>query len=235
MDEIVGGVRTPSHEFYVDAALKAAKTPPSAYWTLDEYLTCSRYRRCAAVYKDLITHYAPGNIGIYGCSAGGVLTAQAVAWFQKEKLPRPGAIGIFCIGAGAPPAGDSRHTEGLLDASMGLAASPPPAKPDPAPIPMSYFKGVNMADPLVSPLVSPAILSNFPPTLLATGTRDLGLSAVVHTHAELVKAGVDADLHVWGGMGHNFLIEMDLPESREAYNVITKFFASRLGKSGKER
>lgn len=50
----------------------------------------------AAVYRELLKTYRPKNIGIYGCSAGGMLSAQAVAWFQKAGLPRPGAIGVFC-------------------------------------------------------------------------------------------------------------------------------------------
>jgi monoterpene epsilon-lactone hydrolase len=55
----------------------------------------------AAVYAELLKQYNPENIGIYGCSAGGILTAQSVAWFQKHDLPRPGAIGIICASAGA--------------------------------------------------------------------------------------------------------------------------------------
>jgi epsilon-lactone hydrolase len=44
----------------------------------------------AAVYRELLNTYQPKNIGIYGCSACGLLTAQAVAWLQKEGLPPPG-------------------------------------------------------------------------------------------------------------------------------------------------
>jgi carboxylesterase type B len=45
----------------------------------------------AAVYTALLKRYEPQNIGIYGCSAGGVLTAQSVAWIAAHGLPRPGA------------------------------------------------------------------------------------------------------------------------------------------------
>ena len=38
--------------------------------------------------------------GLYGCSAGGVLTAQAVAWFARTGLPRPGAVAILGAGGG---------------------------------------------------------------------------------------------------------------------------------------
>lgn len=54
----------------------------------------------ANVYRALLKTYKPNEIGIYGCSAGGMLTAESVAWFQQHALPTPGAIGIFCAGAG---------------------------------------------------------------------------------------------------------------------------------------
>jgi hypothetical protein len=39
----------------------------------------------AAVYKDLLKTYKPENIGVYRCSAGGALTAQAGAWFVAYR------------------------------------------------------------------------------------------------------------------------------------------------------
>ncbi|TAM98706.1 MAG: alpha/beta hydrolase, partial [Rhodanobacteraceae bacterium] len=50
----------------------------------------------AAVYRALLEHYPAKNIGIYGCSAGGVLTGETVAWLIHENLPVPGAIGMYC-------------------------------------------------------------------------------------------------------------------------------------------
>ncbi len=44
----------------------------------------------AAAYRELLKTYKPQDIGIYGCSAGGMLTGMAVAWFQQHSLPRPG-------------------------------------------------------------------------------------------------------------------------------------------------
>jgi alpha-beta hydrolase superfamily lysophospholipase len=43
-----------------------------------------------------------------------------------------------------------------------------------------------------------------------------------------VKAKVDAELHVWDGMQHFFFADVDLPESREAYQVMVDFFARHL-------
>ena len=61
----------------------------------------------AAAYRALLKDYRPENIGLFGCSAGGTLAAQAVAWFQKEGLPRPGAIVMVCSNAARMGRGDS--------------------------------------------------------------------------------------------------------------------------------
>jgi monoterpene epsilon-lactone hydrolase len=81
----------------------------------------------------------------------------------------------------------------------------------------AYLKGADLRSALASPALYPKILAQFPPTLLITGTRSFGMSAAIQTHKELVKAGVDADLHMWDGHGHCFYYDFDLPESHEAF------------------
>jgi len=199
------------------------------YRMAPEYKFPAASEDVTSVYKALLEHYKPENIGIYGCSAGGILTAEVVAWLRKEGIPRPGAIGIFCT-ADAILGGDSRYTAALLDVSLGLPGPAPSAAENPPTVPLKYFGNIKRADPLVSPVTSPEILARFPPTLLISGTRDGGMSTVVHMHTQLIKAGVYAELHIWEGMGHNFIVEMDVPESQEAYQVIKDFFAKQLGK-----
>ena len=63
---------------------------------------------------------------------------------------------------------------------------------------------------------------------------DFALSCVIKTHSELVKLGVEADLHVWEGLGHAFLYDGELPEAREAFDVMINFFDRRLGLSCSE-
>ena len=46
-----------------------------------------------AVYRAALKNYRPGAIGIYGCSAGAMLTAQVVAFIHENELPMPGALG----------------------------------------------------------------------------------------------------------------------------------------------
>ena len=94
---------------------------------------------------------------------------------------------------------------------------------------LGYFSGTDPNDPLVAPVHSEEMLAKFPPTLIITGTRAFEMSSAVYTHAQLTKLGVDAELHVWEGLFHGFFYNPDIPESREAYDVIMKFFNHHLG------
>lgn len=176
----------------------------------------------AAVYTALLKGTPAKRIGLYGCSAGGLLTAQSLAWFQSHGLPAPAAAGIFCAGGDPSMGGDSRYT-GLV---LGDGEAPR-VGPGPAPR-LGYMTGTSDDDANAFPAKSPAVLAKFPPTLVITGTRDFGMSSAVNLHSRLVASGVDARLHVWEGGRHAFFYDVRVPESREVYAVVSKFFADRL-------
>ena len=185
----------------------------------------------AAAYRELLKTYRPENIGIYGCSAGGMLTGMAVAWFEKHDLPRPGAIGVLCAGmtlAGNGFGGDAAYTTAAT--GEGRAPPVPPRGAAPRQAALAYFADVSIDDPLAAPASSREVLARFPPTLIITSTRGFDLSSAVHTHALLVKAGVETDLHVWDGLFHGFFYNVDVPESRDCFDVVVKFFERHLGK-----
>lgn len=185
----------------------------------------------AAVYRALLRQYPARNIGIYGCSAGGMLTGMALAWFQKHRLPRPGAAGILCAGLTSSANGFGGDAD-FMTAAVGEARAAPPWPPR-AGAPwtaLPYFAGTDPGDPLVSPGSSDAVLRAFPPTLVITATRGFELSSAVRTHTRLVALGVAADLHVWEGLFHGFFYNPDTPESQEAYDVIVRFFDRNLGR-----
>ncbi len=178
-----------------------------------------------AVYKELLNSYDANSIGIYGCSAGGALTAQAAAWIPKAGLSAPGAVGIF--GAGAVPftTGDSAYVAAFIDGSF-----PPPAKPGTTgkDLTRGYFAGADMADPVISAGLHLDVLSKFPPSLIITGARAFDMSPAIYTNSQLLKAGVDSRLIVGEGMGHCYIYQSDLPEARDANDVIVGFFKREL-------
>lgn len=212
------------------ASLGAIKVITVDYRMAPEWTHPAASEDLANVYRELLKSYRPENVGIYGCSAGAWLAGQSIGWFQAHALPRPGAIGMFgwapLIGSG--PVGDSNYI---------FTGGQPIFTPKIFNETYPYFKGVNWNDPLVSPAHYSSVLRKFPPTLLISGTRDIGLSPVLYTHSHLVDLGVDAELHVWEGAFHcSFAqptVDPDVPETRQVWTVITRFFDKHLGKKPK--
>lgn len=178
----------------------------------------------ASVYRRLLESHEPQDIGFFGCSAGGVIVAQAVAWFQAKGLPRPGAIATMC-GTGAAYGGDSVFWGPV---STGQPAPPAAASLDRR-LPNPYMDAASMSDPLAFPEVSPEVLRAFPPTLLLAGSRDFASSILTTMHRKLAAQGVASELFLFDGLWHAFFVYPELPESREAYSIIAGFFDRRLG------
>ncbi len=177
----------------------------------------------AAVYAALLKRFRPENIGIYGCSAGGVITAQAVALLQQQRLPRPGAIGTFC-GTGAAYAGDSAYLSDPLSSGAPIRAGTLPST-----LPTAYMAGVPPTDPRAYPLGSDRVMAAFPPVLQLAGSRDFAASILTAQHRRLSALGVPSELQLFDGLGHAFFVWPDMPESGEAYRLISAFFDRHLG------
>lgn len=184
----------------------------------------------AAVYRALLKTYRPDQIGVYGCSAGGMLTGQFLAWIQKEGLPRPGAAGIYCSGLsfGDTVYGGDASYVGFL---FGDAAMPfPPLKPGQKPPVLPYFEGADLRNPLVAPAWYPKVLAHFPPTMIATSSRAFDYSSALFAHRQMVNAGVKTELDMWEGLPHGFIYDPDLPESRDFYRTVIRFFDNQLSR-----
>ncbi len=125
---------------------------------------------------------------------------------QDEKLPLPAAIAPGTPWSDIDRIGDTyktnEWTDNILvtwDGWLGRAAK-------------LYANGHDLKDPYISPIYGD--FSNFPPTILTSGTRDLFLSNTVRTHRKLRRAGVIADLNVYEGMSHAQYQDVNTPESR---------------------
>jgi monoterpene epsilon-lactone hydrolase len=179
------------------------------------------------VYRAMLRTHPARNIGLFGCSAGGALVAESIAHFQRIGLPAPGVAGIYCAGAGAQFDGDSSSFAGLLlPSTQGQGAAPPP----PGTAPIAYFEGMDLARPDITPANDLSILSHFPPTIFITGTRDFAMSRAAWSHRRMLLAGVESDLLVYDGLGHGFMTNASLPETREAQQIAVRFYDRHLGR-----
>jgi epsilon-lactone hydrolase len=175
-----------------------------------------------AVYKELLKTYKPQNIALYGTSAGAVLTAETAVKLKQLNLPLPGALGIFSGMGDFSQPGDSRVIYALNGFSGYL----------PAPVlgvqNLEYVGKTDPKDPVLSPLY--ADLRGMPPTLFVTSGRDLLLSGTTILHRAFLRAGADAQLVVFEALPHAFWNDVDLPESREADEIMAHFFDTHMGK-----
>jgi acetyl esterase/lipase len=176
-----------------------------------------------AVYKNLLKAYQARNIGIFGTSAGAILTGEVAVKIKQLGLPLPGALGMFSALADFSRPSDSQQLFALNGFSGNLA----PQSSD-RPHDESYVAKTNPKDPVLSPLF--ADLHGFPPCLLVTSTRDLLLSNTSIFHRALLRAGVNSQLVVFEALPHAFWYHFQLPETKEALQIMANFFDRQLAK-----
>lgn len=174
-----------------------------------------------AVYRELLKTYQPTDIGIYGTSAGAILTAEVAVKLKQLGMPLPGALGIFSGTGDLSKPADSQ----AIYALNGFTG--PLKPPDEKDHDISYTGQTDPADPVLSPVF--ADLHGMPPTLFVTSTRDLLLSGTCILHRAFLRAGVAAELVVFEALPHAFWNDAALPESKEADRIMANFLASHLG------
>jgi acetyl esterase/lipase len=172
-----------------------------------------------SVYKVLLKTYRPEHIGIYGTSAGAILTAEVAVKLKQLGLPLPGALGIFSGLGDFSREGDSV----AMYALEGLSGHLDPPK---APLLNDYLGSTDARDPVASPVF--ADLHGMPPALFITSGRDLLLSGTTILHRAFLRAGGDAELIVFEGLPHAFWNDGTLPESKEALSDMAQFFVRKL-------
>jgi monoterpene epsilon-lactone hydrolase len=205
------------------ANISGIKVIAVLYRLAPEHLFPAGLDDAVAVYKELLKTYKPEHIGIYGTSAGAILTAEVTVKLKQLKLPLPAATGVFSGLGDFSQVGDSIALFALNGFSGHLEPPKPGARDS------EYFPAsTDPKDPLLSPLY--ADLTGFPPTLFITSGRDLLLSGTTILHRAYLRAGVDAQLVVFEALPHAFWNNPALPESNEADQLMATFLAKHLGR-----
>ncbi len=176
-----------------------------------------------AVYKELLKSYKPKSIGIFGTSAGAILTCEVAVKLKQLGLPLPAALGAFSALGDFSRVSDSRQLFGLDGFPGNLEPTNPIHPPDDP-----YVGKTDPRNPVLSPLF--ADWHGMPPSLLVTSTRDLLLSDTSTLHRTMIGAGVDARLVVFEALPHAFWYHFELPETNEALTLMAKFFDEKVGR-----
>jgi acetyl esterase/lipase len=179
-----------------------------------------------SVYQELLKTYKPAHVAIYGTSAGAILTGEVAVRLKQLNLPEPGALGIFSGFGDMTAAGDSSAMYTLEGFSGHLNVIAP--NPDHHSISSEYSTTHDPHDPVLSPDFSD--LHGLPPTLFITSSRDILLSGTSTMERAWLRDGVPAQLVVFDGLPHAFWNDVSLPESREAYATMARYFDEKLGR-----
>ena len=174
-----------------------------------------------AVYREVLKSHLPSEVVIYGTSAGAVITGEVAMKLKVLGLPQPAALGIFSGFGDFTQQGDSQSF--FTGTGLGGYLAPPAGLPENA---RSYAGTTRLDDPLLSPTTGD--LTGLPPSLFITSTRDWFLSGTSLYHRAMLRAGNDAQLVVFEGLGHAFWVNPALPESDETYRIAVKFFKTYL-------
>jgi acetyl esterase/lipase len=140
---------------------------------------------CMAAYSATLAERPASAVVVGGASAGGNLAAAVMLRARDEGLPLPAGLMLLTPALDMTRSGDSFKTNQYLDVNLDASDSEP----------WRYGAGYDLKHPYVSPLYGD-FSKGWPPTILATGTRDLLLSDTVRMHRALRRAGVAAELHV---------------------------------------
>ena len=175
-----------------------------------------------AVYKELLKTYQPSHVGLFGTSAGAILTAEVASRLRRDGVALPAALAIF---SGTGDLSQPEDSRSVFTLSGWQGHLEPPSKTRHA---SEYVGSTDPKDPVLSPLY--ADLHGFPPALFVTSTRDLLLSGTTILHRAFLRAGVDAQLVVFEALPHAFWYDYHLPETEEALDLMAKFFDEKLGR-----
>jgi acetyl esterase/lipase len=162
-------------------------------------------------YRALLKERQPGEIIMLGSSAGGNLAAATLLRARDEGLPLPAGAVFLSPEVDLTESGDSFQVNLGVDPVLGLLM----------PVNLLYADGHDLKDPYLSPLFGD-FTAGFPPSIIASGTRDLFLSNAVRLHRALRAADIAAELHILDAAGHRSFPATS-PEGAELDREIRRF------------
>lgn len=171
--------------------------------------------------KGIFNECMPRKIAIMGDSAGGGLATAAILKLKDDDQPMPNALLLWSPWTDVTETGDTYHTlkdhelhytyEKLLQHSANAYADPEDQK-----------------KPYVSPVYG-TFTSNFPPTLIQGGTKEIFISNFVRLYQKIDNAnGHNAKLDLYEGMWHVFQGNHEIPESKVAIRKSADFLLHYL-------
>ncbi|KAF2092911.1 alpha/beta-hydrolase [Rhizodiscina lignyota] len=158
-----------------------------------------------AVYRELLRTFDPSGIFGMASSSGAQILLSMLLAARQENLPMPARLG----------AGDTTVCNDGRDIMPAALVS--------AMVTQNYKPvGIDATDALYSPIYAEHE-SDFPPSVISVGTRNVCLSHGVRMYWKLREAGVKAELLVSEGMWHGFNWDETLPKAVRVRAAVRDF------------
>ena len=189
-----------------------------AYRLAPEYPFPTAVDDALAGYEHLLgMGYAPDNIYLAGESAGGGLVLCLTHKLKELAMPLPGRIVSISPWADLAMTGETYTLNEKIDPTLSQSRLAYSAK--------AYSKGADLHNPLISPIYGD--FTDFPPTLLIAGDREILLDDAKAVYACYKRDGAHARLHIEPGMWHVYVL-YPTPEAKAAQRMIAAFLVGEL-------
>ncbi|MBN8048774.1 alpha/beta hydrolase [Paraclostridium bifermentans] len=171
------------------------------------------------IYEYLIEEgYTSDQIVIVGDSAGGGLALATVIKLRDLKADLPAALGLFSPWVDLTLKGDTIETLKDFDNVLSKRQLEGAAK--------IYAEKQELTNPLISPVF--ADLKNCPPMMILTGGREILLSDSINLARKATLDNTTVNFIVWDKLDHVFAVDSNLPESKEAIEILGKFLLEKM-------
>ena len=227
-----GGHTAAMNDMYRRAAERLAKDCNCAvysidYRTGDDLVYPSVHNECFAAYAKLCDTLLPGNkFFAIGDSFGANLLLSSCLRARDAALPLPSAIVCICPFIDMAASGNSYKENCYKDP---LYAMPRRYSFEKHEDKIRRISPYCRNTPLREPYLSPAYANfySFPKTLIQCGALETSLSDGKMLYDRLSQSGCTAELHIFGGMWHDFMYMFPrLKESKAAWQEVVKFLNS---------
>lgn len=159
------------------------------------------------------------NIVFIGDSAGANLTLTSTLYMRDNGIELPSAIVCFSLWGDATNSGKSVVENCYRDPFSGIARRKKVKDNwDYLHRISALAKELDRSSPYVSP--SFADFTNFPPVTLFCGEAEMDRTANEMAFENMKKADVDAELHMFDGMFHDFQLFTFFPETKRAFEIM---------------
>lgn len=190
------------------------------YRTFPEYKHPAQIEDTVALFQEMQRQGIEAkNIVFIGDSAGANLALTSTLYMRDNGMILPSAIVCFSLWGDMTNTGESVVENCYRDPFGGIARRKKVEDNwDYLHRISAFAKELDRSSPYVSP--SFADFTGFPPVTLICGEAEMDRSANELAFDNMKKAGVDAELHMFDGMFHDFQLIPFFPETKRAYQIM---------------